>query len=69
MKGFVEVITDRKKVHEFVNIANIVSMRGSTIITNAPYKGFESSGMYEIKTLHTHKELVEILNKSIEESK
>lgn len=68
MKGFVEVITKRNKIHEFVNIANIVSVYGSTIVTNAPHRGFESEGMYKITTMHTHKELVEILNKAIEES-
>lgn len=74
MKGFLEVVRADHKNHEFVNISHIVSIVGNRVITD----GIDTESMYNdgcsvcpcsyvIATAHTHKELVELLNKAIEE--
>ncbi len=68
MKGFLEVVRADHKNHEFVNIAHIVSMSGSDILTDAIANIRGDINPYIIKTAHTHKELVEMFNKAIEES-
>ncbi len=73
MKGFLEVVRADRKNHEFVNISHIVSIVGNKIITDAVAAEYEGGGSYlpcpyVITTAHTHKELVELLNKAIEES-
>lgn len=71
MKGFLEIVRADRKNHEFVNISHIVSIVGSEIITDgidSDLITIDGRCSYIITTAHTHKELVELLNKAIEES-
>lgn len=66
MKGFVKVIRWDNKKSEYINISHIGIVGENCIVTDID--DWRCGKPYICHTAHTHEELVEIINKAIEES-